>query len=69
MAPEQTTTCGDWRATGHLGALLDLQHPASGMFYLAYSVVRSTAADYFDVDNYVVTAASICGPVERAERI
>ena len=32
------------------------------MFYLAYSLVRSTAADYFDVDNFLVTAADIAGP-------
>ena len=41
----------------------DLSHDAaSGTFYLAYSVMRSTAARYFDVDNYVVSAPSIEGP-------
>ena len=35
---------------------------ATGTFYLAYSVMRSTAARYFDVDNYLVTAPGIDGP-------
>ena len=42
--------------------------PPSGTFYLAYSVVRSTAARYFDVDNYVVTAAEPRRALERAGR-
>ena len=29
---------------------------SEGLFYLAYSLVHSTAADYFDVDNFLVTA-------------
>ena len=29
---------------------------------MAYSLVRSTTADYFDVDNFVVTAPDIAGP-------
>ena len=33
-----------------------------GLFYLTYSLVRSTAADYFDVDNFLVTAPDIQGP-------
>ena len=41
----------------------DLSHDvASDTFYLTYSVMRSTAARYFDVDNYVLTAPSIQGP-------
>ena len=36
--------------------------PAAGLFYVAYSLVRSTTADYFDVDNFVVTATDIAGP-------
>ncbi|MFL6078426.1 MAG: glycoside hydrolase family 43 protein [Ornithinibacter sp.] len=41
----------------------DLSHdPASGTFYLTYSVVRSTAARYFDVDNFVVSAPTVRGP-------
>ena len=36
--------------------------PATGTLYLTYSVMRSTAARYFDVDNYVVTAQTIEGP-------
>ena len=41
----------------------DLSHDAAtGTFYLTYSVVRSTAARYFDVDNYVVSASTIEGP-------
>jgi xylan 1,4-beta-xylosidase len=32
------------------------------LFYLAYSVVHSTTADYFDADNFVVTAPAIEGP-------
>src|SRR6478672_456457 len=35
---------------------------ANGLFYVAYSLVRSTTADYFDVDNFVVTATDITGP-------
>ena len=35
---------------------------AAGLFYVAYSLVRSTTADYFDVDNFVVTATDIAGP-------
>ena len=35
---------------------------ATGLFYVAYSVVRSTAAEIFDVDNFVVTATDITGP-------
>ena len=35
---------------------------AAGLFYVAYSVVRSTAAEIFDVDNFVVTATDITGP-------
>ena len=41
----------------------DLSHDAAnGTFHLTYSVVRSTAARYFDVDNYVVSAAAVEGP-------
>jgi xylan 1,4-beta-xylosidase len=36
--------------------------PATGTFYLTYSVMRSTAARYFDVDNHVMSAPSIEGP-------
>ncbi len=36
--------------------------PASGLFHLAYSYVRSTAAGYFDLDNFVVTAPDVRGP-------
>jgi xylan 1,4-beta-xylosidase len=36
--------------------------PATGRFHLTYSLVRSTAAEYFDVDNFVVTAADVAGP-------
>jgi xylan 1,4-beta-xylosidase len=32
------------------------------LFYLTYSLVHSTAADYFDVDNFLVTASDIQGP-------
>src|SRR6476620_2329582 len=47
--------CGVWAP--------NLTHDAAaGLFYLAYSVVHSTTADYFDVDNYVVTAPDITGP-------
>lgn len=41
----------------------DLSHDAaSGTFYLAYSMMRSTAARYFDVDNYVISAPGVEGP-------
>ena len=41
----------------------DLSHDAAtGTFYLTYSVMHSTAARYFDVDNYVVTATTVDGP-------
>lgn len=33
-----------------------------GLFYLVYSVMKSTGAEYFDVDNYLVTAADVRGP-------
>jgi xylan 1,4-beta-xylosidase len=36
--------------------------PGSGRFHLTYSVVRSTAGGYFDVDNFVVSAAEVTGP-------
>ena len=36
--------------------------PATGRFHLTYSLVRSTAAEYFDVDNFVVTAPDAAGP-------
>jgi xylan 1,4-beta-xylosidase len=36
--------------------------PATGRFHLTYSLVRSTAAEYFDVDNFVVTAPDVAGP-------
>jgi len=36
--------------------------PTGSLFYLTYSLVRSTAAHYFDVDNFVVTAPDIAGP-------
>lgn len=36
--------------------------PATGLFYVAYSVMHSTTAEYFDVDNYVVTATAVTGP-------
>jgi len=36
--------------------------PVAALFYVAYSLVRSTTADYFDVDNFVVTATDIAGP-------
>jgi xylan 1,4-beta-xylosidase len=32
------------------------------LFYVAYSLVRSTTAGYFDVDNFLVTASDITGP-------
>jgi xylan 1,4-beta-xylosidase len=35
---------------------------ASGTFYLVYSLMHSTAARYFDVDNYVISAATVEGP-------
>lgn len=35
---------------------------ANGLFWLAYSVVRSTDGDDKDIDNYLVTAESIDGP-------
>ena len=35
---------------------------AEGLFSLTYSLVRSTATDYFDVDNFLVTASDIRGP-------
>ena len=38
---------------------------ADGLFYLAYSLVHSTTADYFDVDNFLVTASDIDGPWSR----
>lgn len=38
-----------------------LSHSA-GLFWLAYSVVRSMDGDDKDIDNYLVTAASIDGP-------
>jgi xylan 1,4-beta-xylosidase len=41
----------------------DLSYDASsGRFFLTYSLMHSTNAGYFDVDNYVVTATSIHGP-------
>ena len=47
--------CGIWAP--------NLTHDAaSGLFHLAYSLVSSTTADYFDVDNYLVTAPEITGP-------
>ena len=49
------SNCGVWAP--------NLTHdPVSGLFYVAYSVVSSTSAEYFDVDNYVVTAPAIEGP-------
>ena len=36
--------------------------PGSGKFHLTYSLVRNTAAGYFDVDNFVVSAAEAAGP-------
>ena len=56
------TTCGAWRATRASGRPTSAYDPATGTFYLTYSVMRSTAARYFDVDNYVVTAPTIEGP-------
>ena len=38
---------------------------AEGLFYLTYSLVRSTTADYFDVDNFLVTAPDVRGPWSR----
>ena len=38
---------------------------AESLFYLAYSLVHSTTADYFDVDNFLVTASDIHGPWSR----
>ena len=38
---------------------------SEGLFYLAYSLVHSTTADYFDVDNFLVTASGIHGPWSR----
>jgi xylan 1,4-beta-xylosidase len=35
---------------------------AAGLFYLTYSVIDSTAAEYFDLDNYLVTARDVRGP-------
>ena len=32
------------------------------LFYLTYSLVLSTATDYFDVDNFLVTAGDVRGP-------
>ena len=32
------------------------------LFYLTYSLVLSTATDYFDVDNFLVTAEDVRGP-------
>lgn len=37
----------------------------AGLFYVAYSLVHSMTADYFDVENYVVTATDIAGPWSR----
>ena len=36
--------------------------PRSGRFHLTYSLVRSTAGGYFDVDNFVVSAPAVAGP-------
>jgi xylan 1,4-beta-xylosidase len=36
--------------------------PGGGRFHLTYSLVRSTAAGYFDVDNFVVSAEDLRGP-------
>jgi xylan 1,4-beta-xylosidase len=47
--------CGIWAP--------NLTHdPVGELFYLTYSLVHSTTADYFDVDNLVITASSIDGP-------
>jgi xylan 1,4-beta-xylosidase len=44
----------------------DLSHDAAAdTFYLTYSVMRSTAARYFDADNFVVTASSRRRALER----
>ncbi|WP_336788913.1 glycoside hydrolase family 43 protein [Paenibacillus sp. MMO-177] len=32
------------------------------LFYLIYTIMRSTTGNFFDLDNYVVTASSITGP-------
>ena len=32
------------------------------LFYLAYGVMNSMNARYFDIDNYLITAKDICGP-------
>jgi xylan 1,4-beta-xylosidase len=69
---------GSWTLVGHaLHGVHDLRgvpshggiwapslsrDPASGRFHLTYSLVRSTAAGYFDVDNFVVSAMGIAGP-------
>jgi xylan 1,4-beta-xylosidase len=34
----------------------------SGLFYLVYGIVKNQVGDVFDVDNFLVTAASIAGP-------
>ncbi|MEG1928328.1 MAG: glycoside hydrolase family 43 protein [Niameybacter sp.] len=33
-----------------------------GLFYLVYSIMHSTSAQFFDIDNYVITAPEIEGP-------
>lgn len=33
-----------------------------GLFYLVYSIMNSTNARFFDVDNFLITAPDICGP-------
>jgi xylan 1,4-beta-xylosidase len=38
---------------------------AEGLFYLTYSLVHSTTAQYFDVDNFVVTTSDVHGPWSR----
>ncbi|CAM4012942.1 glycoside hydrolase family 43 protein [Cohnella lubricantis] len=35
---------------------------SDGTFYLIYTIMRSTNGNYFDMDNYVVTAKDIHGP-------
>ncbi len=69
---------GNWRLVGHaLCGAHDLQgfpahggiwapslsrEPGGGRFHLTYSVVRSTAGGYFDVDNFLVSAEAVTGP-------
>jgi xylan 1,4-beta-xylosidase len=73
-----STDLGKWTLVGHaLRETHDLRglpahagiwapslsrDPGAGRFHLTYSLVRSTAAGYFDVDNFVVSAPDVAGP-------